>query len=138
MPIIQESLPDQNGMQQMSHDEDAESEWALEPFRVCKQKLQEEDRYLHTALHGFSLIPSIPKVRKVLGLDDGGPAMCATVEWAAGVADAGYPLLFSHTVVGVWTAIEVLSEDFAIAWLRNKPEAWRVKGVSELDVRLGE
>ena len=57
--------------------------------------------------------------------------------WVRQESDSGFPLLHAHSVVSVWSAIEVLAEDFAIAWLRNVPAAWQVPEVAKLKIQVG-
>ena len=57
-------------------------------------------------------------------------------EWVQKEAQSEFPLLHAHSVVGLWSALEVLCEDFAIAWLKNMLAAWMIPDVARLRIPL--
>jgi hypothetical protein len=125
--------------------------WILPPFFVCEQRLQEEGKYLHLTMRGLGQLQVLPTVLEALHKVDaeieseaGGTAPSKLeaakqdADWIAKEARAGFPILHAHAVVGIWSALEVLCEDFAIAWLRNLPEAWSVPEVAKLKIPIAK
>ncbi len=121
-----------------THAEENYPLWLLAPFRVCKKRLEQEDIYLHLALQGFEIITKMPQLYKALAVEDNLQAMCQAAERVAHEDREGFPVLFAHAAVGVWTAVEVLSNDFALAWLRNHRQAWQADGVASIAMPIGD
>jgi hypothetical protein len=132
-------------------DPTAVPEWIWPPFLVCEQRLQEEGRYLHLAMRGLAQLQALPKIIEVLYKVDaemeseaGGTTSSRLevakrdADWVAKEAHSGFPILHAHAVVGIWSALEVLCEDFAIAWLRNLPGAWSASEVAKLKIPLAK
>lgn len=50
----------------------------------------------------------------------------------------GYPLLYEHSLISLWGALEVLIEDLAVAWLATHPEQLQVSPVSDVKLTVGD
>jgi hypothetical protein len=57
-------------------------------------------------------------------------------EFAAGEIASDFRLLHSHSIVGVWGALETMVFDMATAWLLNVPNARQVEAVTRIKVSL--
>jgi hypothetical protein len=122
--------------------------WACKPMWVCFDRLENEVNFLHLTMRGLAQLRLLPKVlgilqevkalpeadgaakegRRRISLDDAEK----DATWVTCELEQGFPLLHAHSVVGVWSALEVLCEDFAVAWLTNVPEAWSCPEVAKL------
>ena len=125
--------------------------WIWPPFRICRQRLEDEIRFLHLAMRGLQVIRALPNYLEVVEREnremraesgESRPhsrleAAKQDAEWVTSETQTGFPLLHSHFVIGIWSALEVLCEDFALAWLRNVPEAWKTAEVAKLKVSVG-
>ena len=114
--------------------------WALEPFRVFDRRLENESKYLHLALRGMSMVRHRSRILKVLGESEKQELEAADrdAEWIAREAKDGFRLLHAHAAVAVWGALEVLAEDFAVAWLANRDDAWSKSEVEKLKISLSQ
>ncbi|MBS2026031.1 MAG: hypothetical protein JST92_26830 [Deltaproteobacteria bacterium] len=126
--------------------------WARRPFAICKYRLDDEMKFLHLALRGLSLLTSMPELIQVLNSTNVAALDAEQAQreerrlsqakldatWVTQEAQRGNPILHAHSVVGIWSAIEVLSEDFSIAWLTNVPSAWNASELSKLKLPIGQ
>lgn len=93
-------------------------------------------------MRGLRQLQVLPAVLKVLHRSDQStPAETLAgridnakrdADWIEKESANGFPLLHAHSVIGVWSAVEVLAEDFAVTWLQNMPSAWQVTEVAKL------
>ncbi len=133
------------------HDEPkAPPKWASQPFRIFKQRLDEEMKFLHLARKGLLGLRYLPQMLDVFGPaegdePDGNLKHASRLErakhdaaWVSTEAVRDFPLLHAHSVVGIWSTLEVLSEDFALAWLTNVPSAWDVEEITKLKLPIGK
>jgi hypothetical protein len=104
-------------------------------------------------MRGLAQLTAIPKILSILSREDSDEPSHTQEEasetygsldsykkdaaWVTKEAQNGFPLLHAHSVVGLWSAIEVYCEDLAIAWLKNVPEAWSSPEVAKLKIPLG-
>lgn len=49
-----------------------------------------------------------------------------------------YPLLYEHSLISLWGALEVLVEDLAVAWLMGHPDRLQTPPVSEVKLTVGD
>ena len=126
-------------------------EWIRPPFFVCDRRLQKEGMYLHLTMRGLAHLQVLPRLLEVLHEVDAdvdtqqgdtpAPKLEAAkqdADWVVKEARTGFPILHTHAVVGIWSALEVLCADFAIAWLRNLPEAWNAPEVGKLKIPIAK
>ena len=52
--------------------------------------------------------------------------------------DTGFPLLFSHATVALWSFLELMLRATVVSWLRNEPKTMQNEIFAKLRVRLGE
>lgn len=120
--------------------------WILPPFLVCEKRLSDESLYIHLAMQGLHQLRQMPSVLKVLhGGEQCGEdqelikrmdSAMQDAEWVEAEAASGFPLLHAHSVVGIWSAVEVMTEDFALVWLENVPSAWQVQEVAKIKLPI--
>ncbi len=126
--------------------------WAVRPARQCLDKLDDETRFLHLTIRGLRHLQTVPRLLEALRMlgneianeraagpcspQVSGPAEDAA--WVERELQADFPLLHSHAVVALWSALEVLCEDLAVAWLQNRPDAWKAPEIAKLRIALGE
>lgn len=128
-------------------------EWVKPPLRQCFARIEDENRVLHLSMKGLSQLRTLPKVLEVLHsidlrteaeaaeralLADRLTAAKKDAEWVQREVKDGYPILHAHSVVALWSALEVLSEDLSACWLSNKPGCWQHPSISRLRIGLGE
>ena len=124
--------------------------WIFPPFFVCEERLKEEAKFLHLTMRGLGQLERLPGLLEALqDLEEADAAKRAAraesrleaarsdAKWVANEAANDFPILHSHSVVGVWTALEVLCQDFALAWLRNAPNVWTLPEVAKLKLPIG-
>lgn len=124
--------------------------WSIAPFEACLEQGKQIDDILVISMRGISALRAMPKVMKVLMKVEGemespnGPrpehlelaereAQLATTE-----VDRGFPLLHAHAAVALWGSLEVLVEDFLVAWLANTPDALRNEALRRIKIPLAE
>jgi hypothetical protein len=116
--------------------------WASKPFNVCRRRLADEDRYINIVMSGFFQLQQLPDLIETVDDDDidedTRQAVRADAAWISKEENDGFPVLHAHAVVGIWSAIEVLAEDFAIAWLRNRRIAWDKPEIAKLKIPLSQ
>jgi hypothetical protein len=128
-------------------------EWVKPPLRQCFARIRDESRFLHLSMKGLDHLTALPRLLEILHSVDlhaeeeaAEPASQADrlttakkdAEWIQREVKDGYPILHAHSVVALWSALEVLSEDLSACWLTNKPECWQYAPISKLRITLGE
>ena len=120
-------------------------EWAIQPFRVCLQKLQNEGRFLHLALCGFRGLSTLTTLVEIVGPskhrnteDHQSWLQSAKVdaEWVKSEEERGFPLLHAHSVVALWGDLEVLANDVSIAWLQHAAKAWENSEIAKVKIAI--
>jgi hypothetical protein len=116
--------------------------WLSRPFIVCRRRLSDEDRYLNIVMAGFFQLQQLPELVDSIDDDELDEETRKSVQddadWIKKEEKEGFPVLHAHAVVGIWGSIEVLSEDFAVAWLRNTRSAWNKPEITKLKILLGQ
>jgi hypothetical protein len=134
----------------------------LTPFQRFRAYVEEADRILYLSMRGIaraigevelaeSFMRLEPRDLDPIDREREGPdpviegqrnidleQLKKEAEFAQLELDRGFPLLYAHTVVGLWGALEVLVEDFAVSWLRDHPELLRQEQISKVKISLGE
>jgi hypothetical protein len=125
--------------------------WLLPPYHRCVKRLKDESRSLHLSIYGLEQVARLPEVIEILiKYDEWGKKIEQDsddalsrleeakqhAEWIAREAATGFPILHSHSIVGIWGILEVFCEDFAVMWLENVPEAWEIPQVTKLKIPL--
>jgi hypothetical protein len=100
-------------------------------------------------MRGFRVLVILPTILESVGNmsdevgDKEGKELLAQLDgtkrdaaWVQTEAESEFPLLHAHSVVGLWSALEVLCEDFAITWLKNVPSAWSLPEVAKIKIPL--
>ena len=59
-------------------------------------------------------------------------------ERAKDEASRGFPLLHAHSLLGLWSALEALVEDVAVAWLIAKPDTLQRSEFAKIRVPIAE
>jgi hypothetical protein len=119
-------------------------QWVLDPFYACHRRLADESGYLHMAMRGMQRLRHLPGLlatsedAKSEELSAALRTATHDADWASKEAEDGFPLLHAHAVVGVWSAMEVLCEDFAIAWVAHRDDAWSRPEVERLKIPLAQ
>ncbi len=123
--------------------------WAKPPVINCLQRLRDESRFLHLSMRGLGQITLLPEIIKVLAEvdmemdDEESSHVTKDIQYAERDADwvdqeisKGFPILHSHSVVGIWSTLEVFSEDMVVTWLENRPDAWEREEMKKLKVEV--
>ena len=59
-------------------------------------------------------------------------------ELAVREVNEGFPLVYAQGVVGLWSLLEALIQQFVSEWIANDPTALQCEAVAKLRIRLGE
>jgi hypothetical protein len=103
-------------------------------------------------VRGLRQLQTLPKLFEALELlkdemtTERAPGQCsipvkgviADAAWVEREVQNDFPLLHCHSVVALWSALEVMCEDLCVAWLENRADAWNAPEVAKLKVPLGE
>jgi hypothetical protein len=121
--------------------------WILPPLRQCIQRLRDEGRFLHLTMRGLYQLTHIPDPFTLLlqsndrvetdHLESQIEAAKRDAELVEQETRNEYPMLHKHSVVSIWSALEILCEDLAAVWLQNRPDAWELNPVINLKVQIG-
>ncbi len=123
--------------------------WVIYPFKICLQRLTHEERCLHLSmrgLHQLTLLPDVISLLSEIDLEDSCrperevaqrfETAQRDAKWINDETRAGHPALHAHSVVALWSSLEVLVEDAATAWLENRADAWDCEVVKRIKVPL--
>jgi hypothetical protein len=136
-----------------SHDEHIRSfenlhAWILPPLRQCIQRLHDEERFLHLTMRGLYQLTFVPDILTLLQQTDNSPEADqpqSQKRLDAAKRDAQlveletkheFSLLHKHSIVSIWSALEILCEDLIIVWLENRSDAWELDLVKNLKVQI--
>ncbi len=123
--------------------------WAWPPFQHSLYSLLDENKFLHLSMSGLGQITKRPEIAAYFR-DLDLPATRDTdwdaeynrakedAEWVENEIRNGFPILHSHFVVSIWGILEAFSEDMAVCWLVNNPEAWKLPQLSKVKVPIGK
>jgi hypothetical protein len=145
-------------MTKHNHVDDSElnfPDWVRPPFQQCFNRLADETKFLHLATKGLAQIAHVPKLIQWIQKTDeffqnSEPATPdydwrhrllqanQDAEWVEREIVNNFPILHSHSVVAIWSILEVLVEDLAVCWLANTPEAWKLPQILKLKIAVGE
>ena len=50
--------------------------------------------------------------------------------------DKGYPLVFAHGIITIWSAVEALIDDLFVTWLLNKPGILKSESLTKIRISL--
>src|SRR6266849_830444 len=125
--------------------EDEIPRYAAKPLLEFLDYSQQSWRILHMCMRGISLHKAMPNTLTVLHETD--HAVCAPEEaeekrqkyekaLKRATADAGFPLLHAHDLVGLWGAFEAAVEDCLVGILINEPDLLRSDAFSRLRIPL--
>lgn len=124
-------------------------EWVLPLFRASLKRITDESRFLHLTMQGLNQITNrveIVEYFKETGLEmdkerDWDADLLRArqdVKWVNEELQSGFPILHSHSIVALWSIVEVFCEDLAACWLLNKPDAWKIPEVNRLKITLAD
>jgi hypothetical protein len=123
--------------------------WVSVPFRDFLDDIKELDTVLHLAMGGIRTHTGMPHVHELLNRVKGGDpddseykAELAHVkelaEFAQTEIDREFPRLHAFAVITICASMESCFENFAAAWLANRPAALRLDAVMKVKVSLAD
>lgn len=124
--------------------------WARNPFYKCIAYIEESESLLALSVEGIyklsNMVPlakAVAKLKKELHKHDKPEErMLAATEKLAKMAEdeinKGFPRLYAHAVVDLWSTLEILVNDLLILWLINEPSALKIKAVSKIRISLAD
>lgn len=124
-------------------------QWAANPLSAYLDDVEKLEHLLHLSMRGISMIRAAPKAFDALALvepdkydsDDAKVRRSQVGEYARLAqeeVDNGFPLLHMQAAITLWSGLESVVRNLAVAWFRNRPEAYQIEGVRRIRVRLGE
>lgn len=119
----------------------AEIPWQ-EPLLRFTDRVQELVTMVHLFRAGCHDLQMSAKLFDVLADDDDKVARAKKKSEVAELAKdqraRGYPLLYEHTLISIWGALEAMVEDLAVAWLHTHPEQLQAQPVSDVKLTVGD
>jgi hypothetical protein len=130
-------------------------DWAKKPIRRFLEYHEESGRLLHMSINAVARCEGMPqlvaghnKARKLLirlGDEEEKLPPMMTQEQAEELAkfakneiERDFPLLHAHTLMGLWSALEVMVEDMLVAFLMNDSEILKNEAFSKIRLPLSE
>ena len=126
-------------------------DWATAAFDRFVDQTERLWNVTRLSCHGISLLRGIPNTVgtlaaiKEIGGEKEAPEHKDQLERARKDADlaqrevdSGFPLVFSHAIVTLWSLLESTTRATVVAWLRNNPDSFRAEAIARLRVRIGE
>lgn len=101
----------------------------------------EIETLVHLHMSAVSRLIGIPEFLKALYEPDDSEWMISANSEAKRAQDEvskGFPLLHAHSLLGLWSALEALMEDVAVAWFTDKPETLQRPDFSKIRVPIVE
>lgn len=119
--------------------ESTKSLWAA--FRRFATYVDETEKLVNRHIAAVSRLIGIPEFLRGLHESEDSAWLISAIKEAEHAKDEvskGFPLLHAHSLLGVWSALEVLVEDVAAAWLITKPDTLQRPGFSKIRVPIIE
>jgi hypothetical protein len=123
-------------------------EYALQPMKDLLRYVQECERLLHISIKGISVLRVMPQAINAIAKAEGGHGSeehqhslknaQELATFAQNEVDSGFPLLHSHTLVGVWGALEAAVEDMLVGILTNEPPLLTSESFARIKITLAE
>lgn len=121
-----------------------ETPWAG-PFQRFHAHVNELDVVVRLFRAGCDGVQKNAKVMELLADVDDNSLDPAKIEKQRDLAtlaldqqQRSYPLLYEHSVISLWGALEVLVEDLAVAWLMGHPDQLQTQPVSDVKLTVGD
>lgn len=118
--------------------------WAKDPFRDFVKYAEDVRRLVDVSTKGVIALLAIPNTALLLNSTQdpkrNTPEDIEKLEALAALAkqeqDAGFPMMYAHATISIWTALETLTKEFAVAWLANEPSAMKVDAVKKIKISV--
>jgi hypothetical protein len=123
-------------------------EYALQPMKDLLRYVQECERLLDISIRGISVLRAMPQAINAIAKAEGDH--CSEehqrslkhsqelATFAQNEVDSGFPLLHSHTLVGVWGALEAAVEDMLVGILTNEPQLLASESFAKIKITLAD
>jgi hypothetical protein len=135
----------------MNTEQEAKWMWAREPFGRCIEYFQEATDFAILSIEGIRRLGGAAKLEGVIeslrsfpeGKGERGESQrlkraTELAELAKEEVANRYPLLFAHTLVAVWGAVDALIDDVLVTWFLNEPQLLNKEDLSGIRVPLGK
>lgn len=132
--------------------------WAIQPFRDFLNHTQEVVQLAHVSARGLAMLRGAPELMEAvqkaeadeIELSEGDRNISSEdaakrleqvreeAKLARQEVDKGFPLLYSPTLVSLWSSLEDLMHTFLAAWVTHTPGAKQAEALQKLKVKLSE
>jgi hypothetical protein len=114
----------------------------LVPFKQFTTYADETVALVNLSINGLRRIIAWPDFLKAaFHLDDSDDSVAEAnrqAELARPEVERDFPLLHAHALLGLWSGLEALVEDSAVAWLLAKPDILQRPEFSKIRIPIGE
>lgn len=128
-------------------DTEHDAAWAA-PFSRFVGYLGDLDALIDITRSGANRVQMMPELDRILAEGKGDTDLSEArqksrarnqelADMAANEVARGFPLLYAHSTVSLWGALEVLVNDLAVAWLSGHPEAMMQQPLSAVKLPVG-
>ena len=117
--------------------------WALSAFHTFEGRLNHLRQITHMSTRGIAMLPrtveALEQFQETMGIEktDFSDAQAA-IELAESEIANDFPLIHANGAIFLWSLLEALVRTLIVELLRNEPNAWQVKEVQQLKIRLGD
>lgn len=125
-------------------------EWAFENFDRFLEYISEIDKVLHLSIEGIGRFRNMPQITQAYmevkcseenrQLSENEQATLKKLnevsEQAKHLEESGFPLLYAHSIVALWGALETLIEDLSVSFLINENSNTKRAMVDSLTIPL--
>lgn len=122
--------------------------WYTEPFDRFIKYFSEVEKVLNISIDGINVLQREPDLLKAVielqcseeyrQISEDEQIKIKKVEQEAEYAkqmnESGYPLLYAHSLVSLWGALETLIEDLTVSFLKNEPSKIKKEKVNNLAI----
>jgi hypothetical protein len=127
-------------------------EWVRPPLFQCFKRLEQEVKFLHLSMKGLGVLTHLPRLVEIgkdidedLELGHTGDKWASMIvsatkdaDWVKDEIGNGFQILHAHSVVALWSTLDVLSDDLAVCWLSNQESAWNDPQIRKMKVHVRE